>query len=156
MDIRNIYRSKQLPITLYAIGALIVLLVVLRIGIFIGFRQAAFSHRAFGERGHMPFSRFDDEFPQTHGGVGKITSVNLPSLTLQTPDGSEKIVLISGSTTIRRSGGEIRPQDLKTDDAAIILGFPDEEGVIEARFIRILPATRDSRQTATSARTIQP
>ena len=139
MDINKLHQSKTLVAVVYGLGGILILLLVFRAGVFVGFKQGEFSHHAFGERGHMSGFRFSDDFPQTHGGIGKITAIKLPSLTIQTKDGSEKIVLVTASTTIRRLRSDIRPQDLKVGDLTIVLGIPDEEGVIDARFMRIMP-----------------
>ena len=136
---------------LYIIGPLLAVLVVFRAGVYVGFRQGAYLHRDFAERGRMMPFGFAGELPQTHGGVGMITSVKLPSITIQTSDGSEKIVLVTASTTIRGFNGNIKPQDLKQGDALIVLGTPDEQGVIDARFIRLLPSGPRNRRDATSS-----
>ena len=68
MDIHKFYNSKAFPITLYVIGAVLVLLLVFRAGVDVGFDQGAYSHRNFAEHGRMMSLGFAGELPQTHGG----------------------------------------------------------------------------------------
>ncbi len=78
--------------------------------------------------------------PGGHGAVGKIVKVSLPSIVIEGPDNIEKEVIINESTLIRSSGPDATSTDLKMDDFVTILGTPNEDGQIQAKLIRVLPA----------------
>lgn len=156
MDINQFSQSKVFRNVVCAFGVLLILVIVFRAGVFVGYEQGEYSHRAFSERDHRQAMRFSDELPQTHGGVGKITSIKLPSLTVATSDGSEKIVILTASTTIRSSRNDIAAVDLKKGDLIVVLGLPDQAGVIEARLVRVLPPFGQGRGVGASSKPLLP
>ncbi len=131
------------------IGAVVVLLVlgILKAGIMIGYHKARyagnfgnnFERNFVGPRGGnmMFFSR--ETMPSGHGAVGEIISINLPRITISSPDLLEKTLLLGTSTLIRRFQQEIKMEDLKVGDRAVILGNPNESGEIEVKLMRLMP-----------------
>lgn len=144
MDITRLHESRTLRYSIYAVGALFILLLVFRAGVAVGFRESSFAHRSLTARDRDPRPFFSDDFPQTHGGVGKITAVQLPSLTIETPEGVQKIVLLTASTSIRMASGTSSPGSLSIGKYIIVLGMPDQNGTIEARALRELPPPPDT------------
>ncbi|MGH7240022.1 MAG: hypothetical protein ACREHG_08140, partial [Candidatus Saccharimonadales bacterium] len=47
---------------------------------------------------------------------------------------------VSPGTTITEEGSNLKASDIKAGDTIIIIGEPDAQGQIEARFIRVMPA----------------
>lgn len=129
-------------------GIAIIALLIFQAGIFMGYRKASFAYR-FGDNYYRVFDRqapspfgfpLHDEFRASHGAVGKVMSVSLPTLVVAGPDSIEKTVLVTNDTLIRRFDVELKPEDIKTGDFLVAIGDPNEDSQIQAKLIRILPA----------------
>ncbi|MCX6752513.1 MAG: hypothetical protein NTZ87_03395 [Candidatus Nomurabacteria bacterium] len=146
-DLKKVFESKMTVRVLYGIGIVIVALLIFSAGITVGFRKASFG-RAWGENyernfGMMPNRQMlgfgIDNFPNAHGAVGKIIKITLPTLIVQDRDNTEKVVLIGSDTQIQKMRENITTNDLKVDDSIVVIGTPDAQGQIEAKFIRVMP-----------------
>lgn len=126
-------------------------LIVFKLGMFVGYHKALFSYRSDARHGmsmrsgdgmmiglRVPSPGFArEEFPTGHGATGKILSVSLPSFIIASPDNSERTVTVSEGTMIRRFKKTVPATDIRPDDFTVVLGQPDESGVIQAKFIRL-------------------
>jgi hypothetical protein len=74
-----------------------------------------------------------------HGAVGEIISVRLPEIMVKGPSGNEAVVLISSTTSIREMRNEASTSVLSVGQQVVTIGTPDEQGVIHAAFIRVIP-----------------
>ena len=79
------------------------------------------------------------DLSNSHGAIGKIIKIELPTLVLADRDGVEKVILIKDTTIIMHFRDTIKATDLKVNDVAVIIGSPNTDGQIEAIFIRVLP-----------------
>ncbi len=146
--------------TLCVMGTLIIALVIFQTGMVVGEHKAAFSyrlgdnyHRNFGEHHarHGMFGMPEEEFGETHGAAGKILSVTPSTLVILGHDNVEKIIMINDKTVIRHFRDEATFSDLHVDDFVVVIGSPNEQSQIAAKFIRILPPPPDfSTRTGTS------
>lgn len=147
MDIKHIIQSRALKIILYGIGGMVVLLLAFQAGEFVGYHRARFSYQWGENYYHMfdarsgrmmgNFSRSD--FPSMHGASGKIIKIEGGNIIVADRDNSEKLVLISDDTEIRRFRENIKFADLKVGDFIVAIGSPDDKGQIEARLLRVMP-----------------
>lgn len=136
------------------VGLALIVLLIFQAGMFVGYRKAAFSYRfgdnyyrAFGEHGPRPFQiPLQEGFIESHGAVGKIVTINLPTFVMVGPDEIEKVILIGDDTQIRHFDTTISASDLKVDDFTVVLGSPNENSQIEAKLIRVLPAPPEGRK----------
>ena len=144
-DIKKVFESKILVGFLYGIGAIVLVALIFSAGVAVGFHKASFG-RAWGENyernfgmrpGRMMFG--DDNFPNPHGSIGKIIKIELPTITTEDNDGTEKAVLIGSDTKIEKAREPLQPADLKTGDFVVVIGNPNDQGQIEAKLIRIMP-----------------
>ncbi len=146
-NLKNFLKSKTFSKILVGLGAVLVVLTIFQAGVMVGYRKAAFSYR-WGDNYYKMFGgpRKDllpgfprNDFPNAHGVVGSIIKVELPKIFVEGDDGIEKVVEIATSTAIRRLKDPVSSADLKTDDSVIVIGAPNNDSIIEARLIRILP-----------------
>ena len=72
-----------------------------------------------------------------HGAVGTIQTVTLPTFVMQTREGTDQTVLVGTSTIIRNARG-MTTKTLTTGSHVIVLGEPDSQNRIDAKFINIL------------------
>ncbi len=134
---------KILVKVIYGLGIFIVILIIFSAGMSVGFHKATFGH-AWGENYERNFGvqpGFNgNNFPNAHGAVGKIIKIELPTIIVQDKDNTEKVILIKDDTKIEKIRNAITSSDLKINDFIIVIGTPDDQGQIEAKFIRIMPA----------------
>ena len=142
----DLFESKISIKILYSVGIIIVLVLVFSLGVSVGFHKASFG-RAWGENyeknfGMMPnrpgFGK--DNFPNAHGAIGRIIKIELPTITVQDKNNTEKIVLLNTDTRIEKKMQEIKTNELAIDDFIIAIGSPNNEGKIEAKLVRVMPA----------------
>lgn len=145
-DIKKVFESKTSTGVLIGIGIVIVAILIFSAGVSVGFHKASFG-RAWGENyernfgmkpGNMMFGK--DNFPNSHGTIGKIIKIETPTMIVQDKDNIEKVILVKEDTQIQKAREIITINDLKIDDHIVVIGNPNEEGQIEAKFIRIIPS----------------
>ena len=144
--LQGFLKSTMFTRTLYSLGAILLMLAIFQAGVFVGFHKATFAHQ-FGERYYRGFDggdrgKFGMPFrglPDAHGATGKILSVEIDLLVIEGPEGIEKSVRLKGDTELRRFRDRIKVADLRVGDIAVVIGEPNENGEIDARFVRLLP-----------------
>lgn len=147
--IERVISSGKIHTVFSIIGTLILALLIFHAGIVVGSRHNLFEHRNMEHR--FLFSFFPGGFmvpyygfiPNNHGSVGTITAVTLPTLSLKTRAGTNKIVLISTSTLIRGENNA-GTSSLVAGDQVVVLGEPDSQGRIDAHLIHILSISATS------------
>jgi hypothetical protein len=138
--------SKTFKWAVFIIAGFIMLIGAFTLGIRVGFHEAHFTETwekgysaNFGVPGDMPIKRSpQDPFLNAYGISGTILTVNGNNLTLKDSDNTEKVVVMSAGTSIRLNFSTLKPADLKTNQSIIVIGQPNEQGQIDAKFIRIL------------------
>ncbi len=147
MDIKSTHFPKIGWGILIGLGLIIYSLLVFQIGLFTGYQKASFSfrsgdnyYRAFNPRKNNLMKDLPrQDFPGGHGVTGKIISINLPTFMVAGTDNLEKIINISDDTVIRSVRKNLTANDLKINDLVVIIGAPDQTGLISAKLIRIMP-----------------
>jgi len=148
MNTPEFLESKAFRITVIVIACLIVLSVVFRVGVSVGYRRAIFSYQ-WGENYHRNFGGprggfiqgflGDKSLLESHGVFGQIVSIDNQTLVIKGGDHTEKIVTTSTDTEIMRLREQIKISDLKTNNSIVVIGEPNSKGQIEAKIIRVLP-----------------
>ncbi len=146
-DIKKIFDSKISTGILAAVGFFIIAVLIFSAGVAVGFHKASFGRawgenyeRNFGMRPDRPILG-EDNFPNAHGAIGKIIKIELPTIIVQdSKDNTEKVVLIKSDTQIQKMMTTAKTSDLSIDDFVVVIGSPDNQGQIEAKFIRVMPA----------------
>ncbi len=117
-DVKKVFASTALFKVLSALGVIIVLLVVFSLGVAVG------SHKTL---------------QSVHGIQGRILKIELPDIVVLGRDQMEKAISIESDTKIEERGRIVEPSSLAVGSFIIVIGSPDEAGVIKARLIRIIP-----------------
>jgi len=149
-EIKKAFESKILVKILYVVGIVLIAMLIFSAGIVVGFRKASFGN-SWGEHykdnfGMRAFPRPDfrggmmNNFPNANGAIGEIIKIELPTIIVRDKDNIEKVILIKDDTRIEKVRDEIKTTDLKISDFVVIIGTPNAQGQIEAKFIRIMPA----------------
>ena len=142
----KIFESKIAFKILCGIGIILAALIIFYAGVNVGFHKASFGHDwgenyernfGFGPDDHPLFG--NDNFPNANGAIGKIIKIELPTIIVQDKDNTEKVVYVDNNTKIEKMMQSISFSDLSVNDFVVVIGSPNEQGQVEAKFIRVMP-----------------
>ncbi len=142
---KKLLHSHKFKKILIGLGALVTLLIVFQAGILVGFHRANFSHR-LGEN----YGEHRKEFLNTHGALGRIVSISLPTIIIEDREKVEKVVRADEDTEIRGGHEQMHLTDLQIGDTIAVIGKPDENAQIEAKLIRLLAPSSEQIITSTT------
>ena len=151
-------KLKSPNIVAIVIGAVLIALFSFAAGMHIGLKKAKFSYRwgenyernfigprpgkmgpDFKDRGPMGFFRDfgGKDFRNAYGLSGTILSIADNKLIIKDRDEKENTVAVTDKTIIKQRRDTLKISDLKTDDIVVVVGNPDDSGVINADIIRV-------------------
>jgi len=142
----NFLESKKVRAVLWILGGLIVLFVVFGLGISVGYQRAGFAagfdrnyyHIFFGSPVGGPAGMMPPPMPVgIHGVVGTVIDVGSSTISVQDENSNEQSVAISSETIIRDGESNVMLADVPVGDSITVIGEPNSQGQIDARFIRI-------------------
>lgn len=152
---KDIIKSKGFKIVVLVAAFILTALVSFVGGAKIGFHKALFSCRwgenyernfmdsrpSFGHSGFMGgmMRGFEgDDFRNSHGLSGTIISVSDNTLIIEDSEKKENTVEVKDETIIKKKHlGSLKLSDLKVDDRVVVMGRPDDSGVVSAILIRV-------------------
>lgn len=145
MDIKEFSHSRKATIGLIALGVFVLLCAAFSIGEHIGYRKASFAfqnsdnfYRTYGPPGGGHFAP-PGNFSEDHGTVGKVVSMSLPTIVIEDRDNTEKTIVTTDQTIVRRFRDTITAKDIAVGDYIVALGEPNAQSQVAANLIRILP-----------------
>ena len=133
---------------LVGLAIFVVVVLIFGAGVKIGEMKARFSYR-WAENYHKNFAGprggffgnwknlASDNFIESHGAFGEIIKIDGNNLVVKGRENIEKIVLVNEKTVIKSGFKDIKISDLKVGNKIVIIGSPNEQGQIEAKFIRV-------------------
>ncbi len=138
--IHALFSSRKARLIGISIGAILLAALIFHAGVVYGSHRSRFGRDDVTRGFRPPFFPGNFELPHgflqnNHGAIGTITTISLPTFTMQTREGTSQTILM-GSTTALRSNKTLAP-----GDEVIVLGEPDSQGRIDAMLIRVLSAT---------------
>jgi len=148
-DIASFMKSNTFVKALAAIGILIVAVFIFEAGVVVGFHKASFAYHweknyehNFGSSGGplMP----GRNAPNPHGTEGKIVDVSLPTFVVAGQNENERTIMIGDDTIIRDGAATVSTDDLAVGKYVVVIGAPGDDGVVDAGFVRIMPAAATS------------
>jgi len=147
MEIKKIFTSKSFKGATCGVLAFIMLLLVFKVGLMAGERKGGFSkewsdnyHRNFaGPRGGFGNDFVAQDFMNGNGIMGQIIKIASSTLIIKGPDNMEKSIAVDGQTAIKRFKDNVKFNDLRVDEYAVVIGEPNQIGQIAAKFIRLIP-----------------
>jgi len=147
--VKEVTESKVFRMTLYVFGILLIAIFIFQVGVIVGFHKASYERASednysnnLGLTDHQRFAGMMPEiFPDAHGAIGKVIDTSHPPLiTVEDKDGTEKAVLVTNDTILRKMRGTATASDLTPNTMVVVLGSPNAQGQIEAKLIRIIPS----------------
>ncbi len=155
-NLKEFTASKSFQGILIGIGISIVGLLIFQAGVMVGQHKVQFGDRlgSHFERNFVDLERggfgspkglgFGEQLPPGgHGAVGEVISVTLPTFVIAGPDNLEKTVTVTDNTLIREFRDELSTDGIETGKFVVVLGEPNDDGVIKAKLIRFLPPPPD-------------
>lgn len=145
MNLKEIFKPTHLNKSLIILAALVVLIFVFIAGVFVGHEKTRFSQR-WGENyyrnimGPGGFVDFDRRGFNARSGLGQIIKIDGATLIIRDQTNLEKTILVTDKTVIVKNNQNIKITDLKVDDKIVIIGRPNNQGQVEAKLIRVMPA----------------
>lgn len=155
MSAKQIIESKYFKVAAIVSGILLVALVSFAAGVKVGLHKALFSAR-FGENYERNFlggpeglggpdSRMmnramDKGIRNAHGVAGEILSIGENTFILKDRNNQENTVRLNESTIINRGKETVEFGSLAVGDKLVVVGKPQDDGVIAAHLIRVFPA----------------
>lgn len=149
MEIDKFLTSKLFKGIMIGLSAFIILLIGFGLGMAVGIKKSEFSYRwhenrlmtDFPGRSGGIFNQLNGQGPiGSHGTIGQISKIEGAVITIKDRSNIEKPVLTDDKTIIEISGKVAKMSDLKIGDMAVAIGDPDDNGQIQAKLIRIMPA----------------
>ncbi len=143
----TILESKKVCAVLWILGGLIVLIVVFGLGITVGYDRAGFAagfdrnyfRIFFGGAPAGPIGMMAPPMPvATHGVVGAVIDVGTSTISVTDDNSNEQSVAVSSGTVIRDGDATISIGGVAVGDHIAVIGEPNSEGQINARFIRVI------------------
>jgi len=148
-DFKDVMSSKNARLITGVIGVVVFSFLIFHAGVVFGTHRNPFggpSDRSDMSRGFRPpFFPGDFEMPHgfipnSHGAVGAITEITLPTFRMETREGTSQTISIGTSTIIRNIDDSADTSALSIGNQIIVIGDTNSEGHIGAKLIRILPA----------------
>ncbi|MDP1833959.1 MAG: hypothetical protein Q8L11_03430 [Candidatus Moranbacteria bacterium] len=162
---KEFIRSKTFKTIAAVVGVFLVAVVSFGTGVAVGLHKARFSadfgrnyERNFmGERfdgGPAPMggprffdgSKYPDKMMRqlegrdlrnAHGLAGTVISVTDNNIIVKDKDNKENTVVVNDKTLIKSRQDDLKVSDLKADDQIVVMGSPDDNGVVNASLIRV-------------------
>lgn len=148
-------KNKNLKTATIVVGTLLLTLIIFAAGVGVGLKKARFSYRwgenyernfmgprpPFGDPGFMGgmMRGFEGrDFRNPHGLSGTIISVSNNILIIKDNDGKENTVGVTDKTIIKKAPFDnLKLSDLQIDDRVVVMGRPEDRGVVDAILIRV-------------------
>jgi Domain of unknown function (DUF5666) len=150
-SLTHFFRSKLFAGIIAGVGITLIAVFIFEVGVTIGYHEATFSEgwganyaKNFGGPSNdmgLP----DAHLPQPNGTFGKIISVSSTTpagttIVIDNTSKPEQKVLVTSDTTIRDHENTDTASSLTVGAYAVVVGTPDDQGEIEAKLIRLVPA----------------
>lgn len=155
----EIIKSKKFKTAAIIVGVILGALIIFAMGISVGIHKGKFScnwgknyeKNFMGKKGGMEKNgfmtgkskdlkdRFENRgFRNAHGLAGEIISITEDNkIIIKDQDEKENTISVDEKTLIKSRQDDLKITDLKQGDRIVIMGNPDESGVIKANLIRV-------------------
>lgn len=159
----NLLESKVVRTIIWVLAGLIVIFVAFGLGVRVGEDRAGFAS-GFDRHYFQDFvgsgpggGRMGSGTPVggqmfggmpvpvvMHGLAGTVVVVTPPTITVEDLQNNEQSVVVATGTIIREYGGTIALGSIAAGDQVAVIGSPNADGQVVARFIRVFPAASSS------------
>jgi len=152
-NVKNFFASKSYKLMLWIVAELLLLAVVFALGVRVGLHKARYSYqwganyeknfvsaadRSMKPGGPMDFLRSQGgDFRNAHGLAGDIVSISDSTVIIKDRNNKENTIVVNDKTVINSGQDNIQVSDLAAGERIVVIGKPDNQGVINAELIRV-------------------
>jgi hypothetical protein len=142
-------KAPKTKMLLWILCGVLVVLITFGLGVAIGYRRAIFAsdfgenyyHNLYGDPFGNPMVGVMNNGPLTiHGVVGQVIDVGSTTMSVENLNGNEESVFVASNTPIREMNNMIPLVEIDVGDHVTVIGEPNQNGQVEARFIRVFTA----------------
>lgn len=152
----EIIKSKKFKTAAIIVGVILCAMIIFALGISVGTHKGRYSCNfgknyernfmgQFGERdgrglmqGFGMMDRFEGKgLRNAHGLSGVIISITDNKIVIKNKNNQENTIAVIDKTLIKSQRNDLQISDLKTGDEIVVMGKPDESGVVNADLIRV-------------------
>ncbi len=139
--------DKRLRIVLIGIAGLLALCLCLGAGVFV----VRLRNRGAG----LPAELFRRRFSLRagHGAIGAVQGIANQTISIRLGDGTSQTVVVNKDTRIEKNHKVITIADLALNDQITVIGTPDSQGQIIARWIHVLSPSPPADQVTPTVTT---
>jgi len=147
LSCKGIFQSRVFNIAMWTVAGFFLILLLVQIGIIIGFKKAQFSYK-WGDNYHQNFAgpkrgflpEYDSrDFMDAHGTSGRVIKTDGNFIIINGRDNVEKIIKLNADTIIQLFKNPMPINQLMPGMEIVVIGEPNDLGQIEAKFVRVLP-----------------
>jgi hypothetical protein len=144
---KSLQKRDVLKWTIIGLTGFVVIILVFSAGVKVGTLKVQYSYR-WADNYNKNFAGPRDgffsnwqkfpakDFISGHGSFGEIIAMKDNGFVVKDNENVEKVVITNQETTIIKGREKIK-DGLKVGDRVVVIGTPNEEGQIEAKFIRV-------------------
>lgn len=148
---QDFLKAPKTKTLLWILCSILVVLVSFGVGIIVGYHRAIFAsgwdenyYRNFYGASNSGFIMgIGPEAPppfNAHGVAGEVIDVGPSMLSVEDSAGNEQSVFVASATPIREMDNTVSLTAVEVGDRVTIIGEPNDDGQVEARFIRVFTA----------------
>jgi len=146
---KDFLSSQKFRNILWIVGAIVAVFLIFGFGAAVGYRKAVFSS-SWGQNYYRNFYGGPHGGPMgeltahdswnAHGAAGFVIDVSSSTVSLRDDDNNERSVEIASDTVIRKMDAVISVGMINVGDKITVIGEPNENGQVRAKFIRVFGA----------------
>lgn len=137
--------SKKVRIVIFTLGGIAAVLLIFGAGIAVGYQKAIFSsnwgmnyeRNFFGGPPPGMLGAIGQRVPNTHGVTGEVIDVANSSFSVKDADNDEQSIAVTSDTVIREMNETVSVGELEPGSQVVVIGAPNPNGQVEARFVRV-------------------
>jgi hypothetical protein len=144
---KNFIESKNVRVVIFVLGGIAAAFLIFGAGVAVGYRKAIFSsdwgrnyENNFYGPPAGPAGFMMQHGPNTHGVAGEVIDVASSSFSVKDPDNDERSIAVTSGTVIRDMDRTISLDQIQPGSQAVVIGTPNPNGQVEARFVRVFDA----------------
>lgn len=146
---KDILKSTWGRWTAGVLAAIVIFFIAFGLGVSVGYQKAIFSSE-WGRNYERNFSGMPPRgiipgmagnMPQNmHGAAGTVIDVSDSGMSVKDDDNDEQSIIVASDTVIKKMNATVSLGNIIIGDRVVVIGVPNSNGQVEARFIRVFPA----------------
>ncbi len=128
-------------------AAIVIFLLAFGFGVSVGYQKAIFASE-WGRNYELNFAGVrppveinpEMEGGDMHGVAGTVIDISTTTLAVKDDNNDERAIVLAPDVVIKKADATVLLSSLAIGDHIVAIGAPNEEGQVEAHFIRVFPA----------------